>query len=98
MSEVPNPAPRQPMDDPEELNTLEDLSALMADLDASDSLGLSDSAVGLILGCVDETDSAVKAAQLEAEMVASISKLEKPAASPASPDADDGEEPPPPTP
>lgn len=83
------PAPRKPMDDPEELDTLGDLSALMAELDTSDSMGLTDSAVGLILDCVDETDSAVKAAQLEEEMVKSLAKLEKPV------DDTPGEEPPP---
>jgi len=56
-------------------DAMAELAQLMAELDTHDSMGLSDSAVGMILKTADETDSDIMTAQLEAEMVKSLDKL-----------------------
>jgi hypothetical protein len=71
---TPLPAPgAQPLTN---ARALEEMAELMEELDTHDSMGLTDSAIDLILRCENETDSAIHAARLEDEMVKSLVQLE----------------------
>lgn len=86
MPESTPPAPQNSPDPLSDSRALEDMAEMLLELDTSDSLDLTDSAIGLILDCVDETDSAVRAAQLESEMIKSLNQLAEPnPAPPANP-------------
>lgn len=52
-----------------------ELAAMLFESSVHDSVSLTDSAINMITETADETDSAIRAAQLETEMIQSLGKL-----------------------